>query len=225
MDAHRQPIARDFWSRLTAEQQNLLRRVGSTRNFDSGQTIIHGAEPGTWAAVLTSGRVRVVGHGADRTRVIAHRHTGDIIGELAVIGSAVRLATVSAITRVGALCLTGAQLGSLTREHPQILLALLGVVAERVAESDQHRIEIDTEPKVKVARALLGAARRDGVLVKGDWEIYIASQSDFASIIGASRATLQRVLLDLRAAGVLSTRRGVVVIRDVGRLRERARLS
>jgi CRP/FNR family cyclic AMP-dependent transcriptional regulator len=223
MDVHRQP--RDFWSRLTPEQQNLLKRVGNTRNYDSGQTLIRGADQGTWVAVLTSGRVRVIGHGADRTRVIAHRHAGDIVGELAVIGSAVRLATVSAITRVGALCLSGAQLGSLTREHPQILRALLSVVAERVAESDQHRIEIDTEPKVKVARALFGAARRDGVPIKGGLEIYIASQSDFASIIGASRATLQRVLLDLRAAGVLTTKRGVVVIRDIDRLRERARLS
>jgi CRP-like cAMP-binding protein len=212
-----------FWSRLTTNQQNLLKQVSDMQRYEPRAVLMKAGEPSTWIGIVAHGRVRVTGHGAERDRVIAHRHAGDLIGELAAVGSAKRSATITAITTVNALKLTRGQLDRITDHQPRILRVMLAVIAERVVESDRHRIEIDSEAKIKVARALVDSARRTGRRTGQGIVVGIASQDDFASIIGTSRKTVVRVLTELRSIGVVGTRRGAVIVHDLGRLHAIAR--
>lgn len=216
---------RTFWSQLAKEQQCLINRVAHKRRYDPGSVLMRVGEPGSWIGILTRGRVRVTGHGADQLRVIAHRHSGDLIGELAAVGVSKRSATITAITSVGVLAIADEQFTRVTDRHPQILRVMLAVLADRMVEADRHRIELDTEAGVKVSRAVIAAANRTGLQTEEGLVVDIVSQGDFGSIIGSSRKTVSRVLRGLRRAEVLSTRRGVITVHDLDRLREIAKLS
>lgn len=214
-----------FWSALTPGQRELIDRFAKVRPYEAGTPLMRAGEAGTWLGVLRRGRVRVSAPGADREQVIAHRGPGDLIGELAVTGLPNRIATVTAITRVDVSVLTRAKVDSLISRDPQFLRVILAVVARRHAESDRYRAETETEPCVRVARALVDTAGRSGRELTRGLVINIESQGDFASIVGMSRNTVGRVFRTLRTAGVLSTDRGVVIVHDLARLRAAARLS
>jgi CRP/FNR family transcriptional regulator, cyclic AMP receptor protein len=213
-----------FWTRLSLEQRRALVQAGSRRSYAKGEVLIRDKEYGSWLAVLTSGQVKVTGYGADGARVIGHRLKDDIVGELAVVGTKVRMATVSAITKVGALRIEAGQVRRIGDRYPQILWAMLAVIAERATESDQYRIETDAEPALKAARALVRRVESDGHPTSNGVMVDISSQSDFGAIAGTSRATVGRLLKSLRLKGVLSTSRGGITVHDVAALRSAARL-
>ncbi|OXM71698.1 hypothetical protein CF165_01175 [Amycolatopsis vastitatis] len=211
-----------FLHRLPPPLRRALERVGSDQKFAAGADLMRAGHTTNWIGVITRGVVRVCGHDVASQRVIAHRRDGDLIGELAAFGLQRRSATVTAVTPVSALVLHPQQLDQLMSRFPAFLTLVLGVVAERMVESDRYRIESDTAPVVKVARALVGAARENAT---GAATVHIVSQEDFGSIIGTSRKTVGRVLADLRRKELISTRRGVVQLHDVPKLRELAQLD
>lgn len=216
---------RTFWSQLAKEQQYLVKRVADKRHYAPNSVLMRADEAGSWIGILTRGQVRVTGHGADQQRVIAHRHAGDLIGELATVGVSKRSATITAITSVGVLAITDEQLRRITDRYPQILRVMLAVLSDRMIEADRYRIELDTEASVKVSRALVEAALRTGHHTEQGLVVDIVSQDDFGSIIGSSRKTVVRVLGSLRRAGLLSTCRGAITVHDLDRLRDIAKLS
>ncbi|WP_165960542.1 Crp/Fnr family transcriptional regulator [Actinocrispum wychmicini] len=216
---------RKFWARLEPELQWILVQAGSRRFYGEGEVLMRDGDQGTWFAVLTFGIVKVVGHGANGTTVIAHRYKDDVIGELAVAGSKVRMATVSAITKVGTLRIEADRLRRIGEQHPPILWAMLAVLADRATESDEYRIEADTAPLVRAARALVRRLERDGHPTAAGMTVDICSQEEFGAIAGTSRATVGRLLQSLRVNGVLTTSRGQITVHDVAALRHAAELT
>ncbi len=108
--------------------------IATEHVFADGDTIAEQGESGEEMYVIARGEVSVVARepsGIDRT--LAVRSTGDVIGEMAVITSRPRMATLVARGDVRLLTIARPQFEAILRERPETSLAVMRVLCERLA--------------------------------------------------------------------------------------------
>ncbi|MCT2581533.1 Crp/Fnr family transcriptional regulator [Actinophytocola gossypii] len=203
--------ADSFWRRLSQPERVAFADAGTARPYARGATLIRADETDPWVAVLYTGRVRVLA--ADNMRVIARRWDGDIVGEQALLDGRPRSATVRAETRVRALVLGAVELDRVLTRFPRVLRVLCAVLSERLREADRRFDGHDRLAFAKVVDFLLRHADERVPVV------HIGSQAALGQSLGVSRDSVVRALRGLRAAGVVTTSRGLVTVRDLRRLR------
>lgn len=200
-----------FWRRLDTEERAAFEKVGKRRPYRKGTTLIRAGDKTRWAAVLLTGRVRIVT--ADGTQVIATRSDGDIVGEQRVLDGQPRAATVVAETQVLALIVDGATLDGLFNRLPGILRVLCVVLSERLRECEERLTAQTGDAFVKIVRHLLRLLEERGPAV------HIGSQEVLGRRLGVSRDSVIRAMRRLRDAGIVTTERGLVTVRAPRRLR------
>ncbi|WP_225978594.1 Crp/Fnr family transcriptional regulator [Gandjariella thermophila] len=210
------PVPGSFLARLGPADREFLLDGGAVRRYSANTTVVHRGDPsdfviflvGGWAKVSTDARN---GHEA----LLAIRGPGDVIGELAAIDGRPRSASVRTLTPVRATVLASARFLGRLRQRPDIAIALLGHVADRLRESDAHRLGFGahTVPE-RLAAYLLDLAERHGVADGAGTVIDIPlSQRELAGAVGASREAAARFLRILRERRVIVTlRRRIVVV-------------
>jgi CRP-like cAMP-binding protein len=87
-------------------------------------------EIGTQAMVILAGKVTVRKKG----RKIAELGTGDVVGEMSLVTSRPRNATVRAESFVSALVMDSKEFANVMDEHPQVATKILRTVAQRLAD-------------------------------------------------------------------------------------------
>ena len=202
---------------LSAPELEKIARVAVPRRYPSGSIILREGDPGDTCYILQDGRARVTRQHADgRTITLTNLGPGEIFGELAMFGGEVRSATVEAIDDVQAIAILAGDLKRMLNEHPEIAVKLLSALGEKLREANA-RIARQSFQKVssRVAGVLVELAetgsRPDGV----PREVVVHStQSDLAQLAGTSREAASRFLATLQRAGVVTTRRGKIVVHD-----------
>ena len=111
--------------------------IASERSYADADTIAEQDEPGDEMHIIVSGYVMVIlrqpgGH----QQVLAVRSTGDVIGEMAVITSAPRMASLAAKGPVRLLSIGRRQFESMLRDRPETSLALMRVLCQRLADRE-----------------------------------------------------------------------------------------
>jgi HEAT repeat protein len=111
--------------------------IASEHSFADADTIAEQDEPGDEMHIIVSGYVLVIlrqpnGH----QQVLAVRSAGDVIGEMAVITSGPRMASLAAKGPVRLLSIGRRQFESMLRERPETSLALMRVLCQRLADRD-----------------------------------------------------------------------------------------
>ena len=111
--------------------------------FSDGDTIVRQGEPGDEMYIIVSGdvSVRVAADEHTSPREIARRTVGDYIGEMAVISREPRIATLIAIDSVRVLCLNRKQFEGILRERPEIGMALMRILCQRLKESSSKEVK------------------------------------------------------------------------------------
>nr|MDT0665307.1 Crp/Fnr family transcriptional regulator [Micromonospora sp. DSM 115978] len=174
--------------------------------------------------LLLSGRVKVVAvtdNGYET--LLALRGPGDVVGEMAAVDGGTRSATVTALEPVTGVAVPVAAFRAFVRARPAAAAALLGMLADRLRESDRARAGFGAYgTAVRLARRLLGLADAHGrVAADGTVALEVGlTQQDLAASIGASRESVGRDLALFDALGIVSRRRRPIVIADVDALRE-----
>ena len=134
--AHGVTMATEVESQATAECELLeglsdqdvavLSESFETKVFAKGQTIIEAGDAANELYLLASGRVSVfVGHESGVHRRLATFSPGMVFGEVALIDSARRSATIVADSDVECLMLSVEHFNRLGKEHPRIKIQLL----------------------------------------------------------------------------------------------------
>jgi len=100
--------------------------------FAEGDLIAAEGEPGETTYVIVEGDVEVIADG----RTLAVRGSGDIIGEMSVISSRPRIASLRAKSDVRVLEIRKPAFEAILRERPDTALALMRVLCERLATYD-----------------------------------------------------------------------------------------
>jgi CRP/FNR family cyclic AMP-dependent transcriptional regulator len=211
-----------LFSELSGEELEKVARVAVPRSYPAGTIILREGDPGDTCYILRSGGARVVRQHADgRAITLTNLGPGEIFGELAMFDGEVRSATVEAIDDVQAIAILAGDLKRLLNDHPEIAVKLLGGLAERLRETNA-RISRQSFQKVssRVAGVLVemvetGSRTGAGRAAEPPGEVIVRStQADLAQLAGTSREAASRFLATLQRAGVLTTKRGRIVVHD-----------
>ncbi len=124
-----------FFATLSEADLDEVLRVGRTVAFEDGAVIVEQGQPGDAMFVMLEGSAEVeVGGRFHRLRA------GDFFGEMALITSKRRTATVKAVEPVETLRIPADGFRAFLLEHPAIAIAMLKAVIDRLAEV-QARID------------------------------------------------------------------------------------
>jgi hypothetical protein len=105
------------------------------RAYTDGETIAAEGELGDELHVVVDGDVRVVRDGPSGEIELVRRTRGDVIGELSLITREPRVASLVAAGEVRTIRIGRREFESLLRERPDVGLAVMRVLAHRVAET------------------------------------------------------------------------------------------
>lgn len=176
------------------------------------------------AYVVVSGQVRIsvlTAGGAEMTLDVLG--PGDACGVAGLAGPFPRISNAQALQPSRVLVIPTAVLRTLMEKHPNVFHHLLRQLLRRLARSIQEQVAGGTQRVyARVAQKLLSLSEncsQDGrtrALPSG------LSHQELARMVGSTRATVTRVLQEMRRQGILDDdpHRRQIVIREVDRLLE-----
>jgi CRP/FNR family transcriptional regulator, cyclic AMP receptor protein len=210
-----------LFSGLSEAELSRIAQVAVPRHFSAEQVILREGDRGDTCFVIRSGRARVTREHPDgRAITLTNLGPGDIFGELAMFGGEVRSASVEAIDDLDAIAILADDLKRLLREHPDTAIKLLGALGAKLREANE-RIARQSFQKVSsrvagvLARSIEGGGPAAGGADGSSSEVVVRStQADLAQLAGASREATSRFLAGLQRSGIVTCRRGRVIVHD-----------
>ena len=113
--------------------------IATEQHYVDGEIIFEQDEPGDEMYVVVSGEVRVlIEDGETRRREVARRKIGETVGEMSVISGSLRSATLAAAGDVHLLCLDQKSFEGLLRERPEVSLAVMRMLCDRLRQATQR---------------------------------------------------------------------------------------
>jgi CRP-like cAMP-binding protein len=194
------------------------------RRFRRNEVIFHQGDPGDALHVVTAGAVKVVLPSAEGDEaIIATLRPGDFFGELSLLDSAPRSATVVALESAETMALPRTVFRDLLDADPGLRDALLAGLAHELRSLTRHVEELHfLDLAGRLAMRLSRLARdADPVSreVRLDWPY---TQSDLASMIGGTRQSVNKLLSGLVDDGLVIIERDTLIIPDVDALARQA---
>jgi CRP-like cAMP-binding protein len=122
-----------FFAELSPEDLEGVLRVGRSATFRPEETIVGQGDAGDGMYIVESGVAEVDVGGR------FHRlGPGDFFGEMALITSSRRMATVKAVEPVAALKIPAEDFRSFLLEHPSVAISMLKALVDRLREVEQR---------------------------------------------------------------------------------------
>ncbi len=187
-----------------AETGEFVEKYPGTHLFREGESSVH-------AYAIERGEVELYRTIGGRRRVVAHAGAGTVLGDIAMFRGEPYISSGRALVPVRAFRFDRDRLLPVLLQHPVITLRWL-VAGLNQLEATQRRVLhlMSRTVKEQVAELLTDEADRRG-------EVRL-SQAAIATLLGASRQTVNEALAELRAAGIAETGYRVVRILDRNRL-------
>jgi CRP/FNR family cyclic AMP-dependent transcriptional regulator len=191
-----------------------LRQAGRRRTFSRGEVVFHEGDPGDSLHRVTRGRfaARVTTPFGDVATFALHA-PGEVFGLLAVIHpDARRTATVAALEPAETFVLPASAFARIKAAHPEVTVAVERLLVEMLTASSNRLVEaLYTPMHLRVRARLRDLARIYGQT--GSEQVTIPlSQEDLAGLVGTTRETVNRVLQDEQARGVVSLARRSITL-------------
>lgn len=193
------------------------------RHYAQGEIIFHQGDPGRALYLVKSGQVRIFINGLDgtETSVILLGRPGDIFGELAVIDGLPRSATAVAMEPTILYTMNREAFRDHMRHYPQLALNFMQELSSKVRHNTQ---QIDTLTSLPVpqrlARKLMELAQDYGQVEPTGVSINTTlTQTQLASLIGATRESTNKALRDFRQREWIVLKNGRIIILDPAALR------
>jgi HEAT repeat protein len=124
---------------LTPTDLKRVASIATEQHYLDGEIIFEQDEPGDEMYVIVSGEVRVLVKNEDHNnKVVARRRVGETVGEMSVISGSLRSATLTAKGDVHLLCLDQKSFEGLLRERPEVSLAVMRMLCDRLRQVTQR---------------------------------------------------------------------------------------
>ena len=208
------PSSDGFTARLAPSDRAALFELGSERTYPRNSRVFHEGDRSNFVVVIINGRIKIVSTSAQGAEsLLSVRGPGSLVGELAALDDAPRLASAVVLEPASTLVVTADQFRDFLAQRPGAALELAKTLIERLRESDRRRAEFGSYDVTRRLAALLlelssGEPRRRG---RVGIEL---SQHELAGMIGASRESVARALTTLRGRGLVETGRRVITVVD-----------
>lgn len=204
------------------ESLQAIARTLRSRRFRRGEVLFHEGDPGDALFVVASGAVKVVVPSEEgEEAILATLHRGDFLGELALLDGAPRSASAVALEPTEALALPRDQFRALVASEPAIRDALLAALSGELRRLTKHVAELhflDLTGRLAARLARLAeehGERQPNGSIRLDAPL---TQSDLAAMIGATRQSVNKLLGEFEAEGLLVIERDSIVVPDLARL-------
>ena len=197
------------------------------RRYPAGQALFHMGDEGGSLHLIERGRVKItIPSSSGEELILAIRGVGDLLGELSLFDGKSRSATVLALEETVTLCLHREDLLALMRNRFDVVEKILEVLARRIRDSDMlladaHFLDITS----RLAKKILDLGDTFGIREGGQVRIGVKiTQKDLASMIGATRESINKQLKALRDQGIVRISGGTIEILNRERLVQKARI-
>lgn len=198
------------------------------REYHQGEIIFREGDAGQFLYLVASGQVRIFVNGVDgnETSVILFGRPGDMFGELAIVDGLPRSATAVALHNTLLYTLSREQFRHHMQQCPQLALNFMRELSMRVRYNTQQMDSMATlDISRRLARKLVELAQNYGQVT--DDGVYInmpLTQTDLASLVGATRESINKILRDFRRHKWILLQQGQIIIRDPEALRAQVSL-
>lgn len=210
---------------LPGSVRDRLLGIGAKQQFaDPGRKLIREGDSSGGVYLLLTGVVKVSAAIDAGEALLAIRVGGDVVGELSALDGRPRSATVTTASPVLAQVTSQGEFAAFLAREPEVALAIARGVTDKLRSATARRIDFTScGVATRFARVLLELADRygrqtaDGVVIQCP-----LNQTELATIVGAAEPSIQRVLRQLRADGVVRTGYRDPTVLDMAALRRHA---
>jgi CRP-like cAMP-binding protein len=123
-----------MFSRLSPEDLEQIAEIAQEQLYSDEAVICGEGEPGSTLFIIVSGKVDVFKKMDKRDHLIATRGPGEFVGEMAILESAPRSATLKAHGDVRVLMIEGAAFTAILLDRPEVAVAVLRHMSGRVRQ-------------------------------------------------------------------------------------------
>lgn len=114
----------------------LLAFTSDRVTYGTDEVLFHQGDVGDAAYVILSGMAEILTDSANGPIKIAEVGENSIVGEIAILCNATRTATVKAVTPIDALRIRKKQFLELLTDFPEVTIAVIRVLAERLSQTN-----------------------------------------------------------------------------------------
>ncbi len=191
---------------LTPAQLDWVSHRAHRRVFPTGKNVMLVEQPGEAVYIILHGTVKVYTEQGGRDAILSILGSGDLLGEMSLIDSVGRSASVVTLEDSLMLWMDKVTFNYILDNFPPIARNLVKILSARVRLSDQMIQSLATlDVNGRVARQLLAFAERYGRDADGMVKIRIAlTQSDIADLVGASRKRVNQTMVYFKEEGLVS---------------------
>jgi len=191
---------------LTPAQLDWVSQRAHRRVFPTGKNVMLIEQPGEAVFIILHGTVKVYTEQGGRDAILSILGSGDLLGEMSLIDSVGRSASVVTLEDSLMLWMDKVTFNYILDNFPPIARNLVKILSARVRLSDQMIQSLATlDVNGRVARQLLAFAERYGRDADGMVKIRIAlTQSDIADLVGASRKRVNQTMVYFKEEGLVS---------------------
>ena len=209
------------------ELEALARRI-KRRTYRAGEIVFHKDDPGFTFHIIHAGLVKIYVTSPDGGEVVLIiLKPGDFFGELSLFDGAPRSASAVAMAATETLTIDRDGFLDFITEHPAASLTIFGVMASRIRRADGIIADAAfLDLPARVCKQLLELSELFGREVNGAIEIELKlRQQDFASMVSATRESVNRTLSGLEVEGIIKLERQRITVLRPEVLRRRVPLT
>jgi CRP/FNR family cyclic AMP-dependent transcriptional regulator len=209
---------------LSDEETRELAAVARRRVFRAGEVIFHRDDPGQILYVIKEGKVKICLTSPDGQEIsLVVFGKGQHFGEFALLDSLPRSADAIALEKVECYTLQRSDFHNAIIKNPKIAIQIMEVLCERLRKTDRQVEDlIFLDVYGRVAKKLLELAETHGAKASSGTLIDMRlTQQEIASMVGASRESVNKVLGYFTDKGYISTEKQRITLHRVEELKRR----
>ena len=187
----------ELFGEMNEEEIDDLTALAQIKKLEKDNTIFHAGDPADAVFVVASGRVKVVITSSDgKEFILTVLGAGQVFGEMALLESAPRSASVVTLSAVEVLIISRTDFQRLLESNPRISLRLMAILSRRLRRANSKMESLAyMDVAGRLARYLLDLARDHGQRLGNGWVVVRRpTHSDIAHSIGTSRETVSRLI-------------------------------
>ena len=207
---------------LADDEVDALARKVDTVSWEPGTVLFEEGDRGDSCFVIQSGRIKVMRRLVDGQPIaLAQVGHGAIVGVLALFASDRRSATLQAVDPTTAIAISREDLMAILQGNAEAAISMAVHVARLLQRAEDRQFASATSTvNGRILATLLAQveARQAGHPGEENLEL-VGSPSDLARLAGAQKDDTARLLHWLENEGVISVKRGRIIVRSPAALR------
>jgi CRP/FNR family cyclic AMP-dependent transcriptional regulator len=199
MTEHAPKLLKDLelFSELNQQELEEVASLAQLRKSPTDTTVFHEGDDADAIFVVVNGKVKIVTTSTDgKEFILSVLGAGQVFGEMGLLETAPRSASVVTLTEVEMLVINRADFDHLLKTSPGISRKLMAILSRRLRRANSKMESLAyMDVAGRLARYLLDMALDHGQRLGNGWvSVRRPTHSDIAHSIGTSRETVSRLI-------------------------------